>query len=283
MSTLSRSWNLVKASWNVLQDDKELVVFPIVSAIALILVTIAFAVPGFFLYAAGGNEVLGYVLLFLFYLVQYTVITFANAALVGAAMMRLRGQNPTLGDGFQIAFSRFGAIVGYALIAATVGMILQAISERGTLGNIVRSILGTAWNLITYLVVPVLVVENVGPIEAVKRSALYLRRTWGEQVVGGAGMGLVFFILFSRHSARWRGRLCRHLAEFGRAHRRVRHRRRARVPCARAPQFDAWRHLLGGGVSLRGRGENKQAICAGIDSQRVPCQVVQWFDSAIVR
>jgi hypothetical protein len=196
MSTLSRSWNLVKASWNVLQDDKELVVFPIVSAIALILVTIAFAVPGFFLYAAGGNEVLGYVLLFLFYLVQYTVITFANAALVGAAMMRLRGQNPTLGDGFQIAFSRFGAIVGYALIAATVGMILQAISERGTLGNIVRSILGTAWNLITYLIVPVLVVENVGPIEAVKRSALYLRRTWGEQVVGGAGMGLVFFILF---------------------------------------------------------------------------------------
>ena len=196
MATLSRSWNLVKAAWSVLQDDKELVVFPIASAIALILVTLAFAVPGFFLYAAGGNEVLGYVLLFVFYLVQYTVITFANAALVGAAMMRLCGQNPTLSDGVQIAFSHFGAIVGYALIAATVGMILQALSERGTLGNIVRSILGTAWSLITYLVVPVLVVENVGPIEAVKRSALYLRRTWGEQVVGGAGMGLVFFLLF---------------------------------------------------------------------------------------
>ena len=196
MATLSRSWNLVKAAWSVLQDDKELVVFPIASAIALILVTLAFAVPGFFLYAARGNEVLGYGLLFVFYLVQYTVITFANAALVGAAMMRLRGQNPTLSDGVQIAFSHFGAIVGYALIAATVGMILQALSERGTLGNIVRSILGTAWSLITYLVVPVLVVENVGPIEAVKRSALYLRRTWGEQVVGGAGMGLVFFLLF---------------------------------------------------------------------------------------
>lgn len=196
MSTFSRSWNLVKASWSVLRDDKELIVFPIVSAIALILVTLAFAVPGFFLYAAGGNEILGYVLLFLFYLVQYTVITFANSALVGAALIRLRGGDPTLGDGFQIAFSRLGTIVGYALIAATVGMILQALSRRGALGDIVRSIIGLAWNLATYLVVPVLVVENVGPIDAVKRSAGLLKRTWGEQMVGGAGMGFVFFILF---------------------------------------------------------------------------------------
>ena len=196
MGTFSRSWNLVKASWQVLQSDKELLVFPIVSAIALILVTMAFAVPGFFLYAAGGNEVLGYALLFLFYLVQYTVITFANSALVGAAMIRLRGGDPTLGDGFQIAFSRLGTIVGYALIAATVGMILQALSGRGTLGDIVRAIVGTAWNVATFLVVPVLVVEDVGPLEAVKRSVGLLKRTWGEQVVGGAGMGFVFFILF---------------------------------------------------------------------------------------
>ncbi len=196
MSTFSRSWNLVKAAWSVLRDDKELVVFPIVSAIALILVTLAFAVPEFLLYSAGGNEGLGYGLLFLFYLVQYTIITFANSALVGAALIRLRGGNPTLGDGLQIASSRMGTIVGYALIAATVGMILQAFSKRGVLADIVRSVIGTAWNLATYLVVPVLVVENVGPLQAVKRSASLLRRTWGEQIVGGAGMGLVFFLLF---------------------------------------------------------------------------------------
>jgi hypothetical protein len=181
---------------NVLSEDKELIIFPIVSAIALVLVTIAFAVPGFFLYAAGGNSIAGYVLLFLFYLVQYTVITFANSALVGAALIRLRGGNPTLADGFQIAMSRFATILGYALIAATIGMILQALSKRGVIADIVRAVIGTAWNLATFLVVPVLVVEEVGPIEAVKRSAGLLKRTWGEQVVGGAGMGLVFFLLF---------------------------------------------------------------------------------------
>lgn len=194
--SISRSWHLVKTSWSVLRDDKELIVFPIVSAIGAILVTLAFAIPGFLLYSAGGNEVLGYVLLFLFYLVLYTVVIFANAALVGAALIRLRGGDPTLGDGFGIALSRMGAIAGYALIAATVGLILQALSRRGTLADIVRSIIGLAWNLATYLVVPVLVVENVGPIEAVKRSANLLRRTWGEQIVGGAGMGLVFFLFF---------------------------------------------------------------------------------------
>jgi len=192
----ARSWNLVKASWSVLRDDKELIIFPIVSAFAAMGVMIIFAVPGFLLYAAGGNEILGFILAFLFYLVLYTVMTFANSALVGAALIRLRGGDPTVGDGFQIAFSRLGTILGYALIAATVGMILQMLNERGTLGKIVRSILGTAWNLITYLVVPVLVVENVGPIEAVKRSAALLKRTWGEQVTGGAGMGIVFFLFF---------------------------------------------------------------------------------------
>ena len=196
MSAFSRSWNLVKAAWGVLSDDKELIVFPIVSAIGAVLVTVAFAVPEFLLYSAGGSETLGYVLLFLYYLVLYTVINFANSALVGAAMIRLRGGDPTLGDGFRLAFSRFGAIVGYALIAATVGIILQALSRRGTLAGIVRSLVGLAWNLATYLVVPVLVVENVGPIEAIKRSANLLKRTWGEQIVGGAGMGFVFFLLF---------------------------------------------------------------------------------------
>ncbi len=191
-----RSWNLVKAAWSVLSSDKELIVFPIISAMATIAIIIVFAVPGFLIYSMGGNEVLGYILAFVFYLVMYTVVIFMNSALIGAAMIRLRGGDPTVGDGFQVAFSRLGAIIGYAAIASTVGMLLQALSDRGTVGNIVRSILGTAWNLITYLVVPVLVVENVGPIEAVKRSASLLKRTWGEQVTGGAGMGLIFFLFF---------------------------------------------------------------------------------------
>jgi hypothetical protein len=200
---LTNSWELVKASASVLSADKELMVFPVVSAFLSVIVLVTFAVPsvlaGIFdstALADSGIPVAGYVIGFLFYVVQYGVIFYCNTALVGAALIRLRGGDPTVGDGFRIANSRIVPILGYALLAATVGMILRAISERsGVLGKLVISVVGLAWNLATFLVVPVLAVEDIGPIDAVKRSSAYLRKTWGEQIVGNAGIGAVFGLL----------------------------------------------------------------------------------------
>ena len=199
---LSSSWELVKASARVLKADKELLVFPMISSIGLIIVSALFIIPIFLadavdtMFLNGSIQVAGVVVVFLFYLVQYFVIFFANTALVGAAMIRLRGGDPTLGDGFRIAFSRFWTILGYALISATVGMILKAISEKsGMLGKIIISIIGFVWNIATYLVVPILAVEGVGPIEAIKRSAGLLRKTWGQQIIGNLGLGTVFGLI----------------------------------------------------------------------------------------
>jgi hypothetical protein len=199
---LKNSWALIKASAAVLRADKELIVFPIVSAIGVLIVTTSFALPmlmaGFFDSLFDGQaQVLGFIVGFLFYIVQYFVIIFANSALVGAAMIRLRGGDPTVGDGIRIATQHIGPILGYALVSATVGMILRWLSERGKgVGKIVSSIVGMAWNLATYLVVPVLVIEDVGPLEAVKRSATLLKKTWGEQIVGNFGIGAIFGLLF---------------------------------------------------------------------------------------
>jgi hypothetical protein len=200
---LSNSWELLKSSVRVLMADKELVVFPIVSTLGVLLVTLTFALPMFLsnffdnTLFGGRIEALGFVVLFLFYVVQYTVIFFANTALVGAALIRLRGGDPTVRDGFRIAASRMGPIIGYALIAATVGMILRTISKRsGGLGRLIVSLVGFAWNIATYLVVPVLAMENVGPLEAIKRSADLLRRTWGEQIAGNLGLGGIFALFY---------------------------------------------------------------------------------------
>ena len=195
---LRYSWDLIKASLSVLRADKELIVFPIVSGLATLLVTLTFAAPlwlsnAFGALLGGGATVLGVVVLFLFYLVQYLVIFFANAALVGAAMIRLQGGDPTLGDGFRVAFRHLGPILGYAAIAATVGVVLRMVSERaGSLGRVIISLVGFAWNVATYLVVPVLVVEGVGPLDAIKRSVTLLKKTWGEQIAGGIGVNLIF-------------------------------------------------------------------------------------------
>jgi len=187
----------------VLQADKELLVFPVVSMIAVITVMATFAVPMFLAgifdrgVALGGTLPLAGILLgFGFYAVQYTIIFYCNSALVGAAMIRLKGGDPTIGDGFRIANEHFASIVGYALLSATVGIILRNIAQRGIIGRIVASLFGLAWNIATFLAVPVLVVEGVGPIEAVKRSTQLLKKTWGEQLVGNLGIGAVFTLVF---------------------------------------------------------------------------------------
>ena len=195
---LSNSWNLVKASWQVLKADKELIIFPILSAVALIFVTISFAVPMFFAgmldaVALRNSDTLKYVLGFLFYFITYTVMIFSNTALVGAALIRLRGGNPTVSDGFKIAFDHIAQILGYALISATVGIILRTFSERsGIIGKIVIALINAAWNIATFLVVPILIVENIGPIDAIKRSANLLKKTWGEQLIGNFSIGIIF-------------------------------------------------------------------------------------------
>ncbi len=190
----SRSWELVKASAAVLGSDKELLLFPVFSSIATLVVVATFLVPAFALRIfEQGMGPAGFVLGFAFYLCQYFVIFFFNAALVSAAVIRLEGGDPSLADGFNGAKARIVPILGYAAIAATVGMLLQALKSRDSfLVRMIGSGLGVAWTLSTFLVVPVLVQSDVGPIDAIKESANLLKRTWGENAIGNVGLGAVF-------------------------------------------------------------------------------------------
>ena len=194
----SRSWALAKASASVLRSDKELLLFPVISSIAALLVAATFLIPiiGLDLFEGGKMGPLGAVVGFLFYVCQYFVIFYFNTALVGAAMIRLEGGDPTVADGLAIAKSKIGVILGYAAIAATVGIILKAIEERaGFIGQLVIGLIGTAWTIATALVVPVLVAQDVGPVEAVKQSVLLLKKTWGENIIGAGGIGLAFGLM----------------------------------------------------------------------------------------
>jgi len=205
MNRIQRSWKLAQASLEVLKQDKELLIFPIISSVVMIFVTLTFLIPtlvgNFFDQMINtGFPVIGYVVLFLFYLVQYFVVYFNSTALVGAAMIRLRGGDPTVRDGFQIALSRLLPIAGWALVSATVGLLMNMLSrnseKKGSgLGSIISSLLGAAWNVITFLVVPVIAVEGIGPFKAIQRSWNLLKRSWGEQIAGTLSIGLVFGLI----------------------------------------------------------------------------------------
>lgn len=205
MDRIRRSWELAKASLDVLKHDKELIIFPIISAILMIFVSLTFLIPtitGNLLDQVinTGMPIFGYIVIFLFYLVQYFVVYFASTALVGAAMIRLNGGDPNLKDGFRIAFSRILPILGWALVSATVGLVLKMLSNQSQkkgrgISKLVASLLGAAWNVLTFLVVPVVAVEGLGPIKAIQRSWELLKRSWGEQIAGTISIGLVFGLI----------------------------------------------------------------------------------------
>jgi hypothetical protein len=210
MDKIRRSWALVKSSWSVLRADKELALFPVVSGLC-VAIAIAIIAGGFMLvtgdgarevadrFDEGSNQSLAIgdlVTLFLIYFVSVLIATFFNAALIGATLKRLRGGDPTFRDGLRMASSRMGSILGYSAIAATVGVVLQVIrSKSDTAGDIAAGVMGAAWGVATFLVVPVLVAEDVGPADAIRRSGSLLKKTWGEQVAGNVSLGLISFLV----------------------------------------------------------------------------------------
>jgi hypothetical protein len=202
---LSNSFALARSSWGVLCTDKKLLIFPILSGIACLVVTASFAAPLLFIFLQNPQRnfdvdklppVVSYGLLFAFYFLTYFVVIFFNAALTSCALIRFNGGEPTLSDGLQAAAARLPQILAWTLVAATAGVLLKAIENaHDQVGKFISAILGTAWSVVIFFVVPVLVVENVGPFAALSRSVAILKRTWGEALIGNVGLGLFTFVL----------------------------------------------------------------------------------------
>lgn len=192
--SIGRTFSLIKQSWHVLMEDRRLILLPVMAAVALVGVAVMVAVlaaatgtldrldtavAGAETEATAVDFVLGALLLGL----SYFIVMFFNAALIATAMERLRGRPQGIGYGISVATTHIPALLGWALIAATVGLVLNALRNRtdGLLGQIAVSIAGGVWAYMTFFVIPVMVVENLGPLAAIKRSGSLLKETWGQQ------------------------------------------------------------------------------------------------------
>ncbi len=205
---ISNGFSLAGSTWRVLVRDKHLLLFPLVSGFCFLLVMLSFAVPLATLVdwnqfqqqlRANNNKppVWVYAVSFAFYFCTYFVIIFCNSALISCAMLRFHGETPRLADGFRVAFSRLPQIFAWALVSATVGVLLKVVENaHEKVGEIVAWLLGSAWSIMTFFVVPVLVVEKTDPMTAVGRSLSLLRKTWGEALVGNMGLNFILFLLF---------------------------------------------------------------------------------------
>jgi len=201
MDRVTRGFHLLAASLKVLRSDRELIVLPIIAMVATVAVGATLAGAGWVsgLFEAHVEETEAYaryLLLGIFYFTAYTIGIFFNAAVVAAAMIRIEGGDPSLGDGLRAAWSSFDKILAWAAIAATVGLILNAIRDRGgLLGAWVGRIAGVAWTAVTFFVIPVILFERVGVGNGIKRSALIFRQRWGEQFVGNVAINLALLAI----------------------------------------------------------------------------------------
>ncbi|WP_130645700.1 DUF6159 family protein [Methanofollis fontis] len=193
--TFGRSIALIKTSLSVLKQDRELLLFPVLSAIATIILVASFIVPIFvsgLLMQAASSWVLQVVLLAIFYFITFSVAIFFNTGIIACADIRLRGGDPTVRDGLSVAWANIGRILSWALVAATVGLVLRLAAERsGLLGKIAIAIVGGVWSLATLFVIPVMVFEQKGVADAIGESWRLFKGTWGENVIGNGGLGLL--------------------------------------------------------------------------------------------
>jgi Family of unknown function (DUF6159) len=204
---ISRSLLLTGQCWDVLREDPFLLLFPLISSSVLLILLGSFVLPVFALYHSVDAAIIekssthmARAMIFIgtygFYLVGYTVMAFFNSALISVALKRLSGEPATVREGLRTAAENLPAILGYALVSATVGTVLRVIEERvGFIGRIVVSLLGAAWTIATAMALPVLVTERVGPIDAISRSLDLLERNWGENLIGNGGISLGIVVI----------------------------------------------------------------------------------------
>ena len=205
---IGRGWGIAKASWAVIKLHPKLLLLPVFSGIAFVALMAAIGLSVFagsksdyvrHLMETQQPDPIVYVALFAFYFACTFIIVFFNAALIFCALQSFAGKEPSLRAGLATAAGRLPQILAWTFVAATVGLILNALQsflkdKLGFIGALLGGLAETAWAVVTYFVVPVVVVDGVGPIEAVKRSSAILRRTWGEAIGGEGGLGLISFL-----------------------------------------------------------------------------------------
>lgn len=206
MGTIARSWDLLKQSFAILKSDKELMWLPVLSSIFCLMATITIFGTGFLLLVPtwpmpqdpASQKLLQQQMMpvvFVFYVVTYTLTIYFNVALVSIASDRLNGGHATLNDGLQLAWERKWSILQWALVSATFGILMQMLERKlGSLGRMFLRGVGLIWALATFFIAPVLAAQDIGPMQAVYKSAHIFKETWGEEVSGGFSFGLITFL-----------------------------------------------------------------------------------------
>jgi len=219
--TIGRGWNLSKLSFSVVKADPELLLYTFLSAMMVFVTIAAAAYPGYEAEIKEGSHwamtdpvtnpetgeeerqaTSSYMAwIFLTYMVGSIIVVFWNSAIIVSAHERLTGGDPTIMTGIKAAFSRIHIIILWGIIAGTVGLLLRiardAISNKKApaalkiLAAIMLWMVEVAWWIYTFFIIPMIVLEKKGIREGLRDGRSLFRKTWGENITSGLGIGLI--------------------------------------------------------------------------------------------
>ncbi|ABS77987.1 hypothetical protein CbuD7D7780_06655 [Coxiella burnetii] len=203
MSRFTRGWEIGKQSFSIIRANKKLLIYPLISIIVCMFLLLLIAMPLWHLelnhWQTGQSNFsknLIVILLFLgiLYLCNF-VIAFCNAAFMASIMAYFDQRPATVAEGFRVAKSRFWAIMGWSFISSTFGATIRLVGSRlNNLAFVAAIFAGITWTIISYFVIPVIILEKIGPIKAIKRSSQWLQKTWGTSLTANFNLGILFLI-----------------------------------------------------------------------------------------
>lgn len=195
MERIRGGFRLARHSWHTLHGDRSLAALPVLGALTTIFMAAAFFAPTALLYDA--DQTVPAVLLGAVGVYATTFVgVFFGVALAAAAAQVFDGEDATVASGIAVARSRLVAIAGWAGLAASVNIVIRALEERlGGVASLLLRGIDVAWELVTFLALPVIAAEDLGPVATLKRSAGIFRERWGEQVTGQATIGVAAFVV----------------------------------------------------------------------------------------
>ena len=183
---------MIKICFSIMRKDKETLIFASLSFIMLVILGIFFFGALFLM-----NTPIGLIHLPLYIFVLCLTIfsiQFFNAAVIACANMRIKGMSPTFHDGLSTAKRYYKRIFKWSLVKVGFGLLfgINMSILKTPLTHYARNIANQIWNLITYLVVPVMIIEDRDVSDAVKRSFQLFKKSWAENIIGQVSMGLIF-------------------------------------------------------------------------------------------
>ena len=204
MNAFSRGLGLFKQSSAVLRQNRSLIWLPIISVSSLLLLLAAIITSTYFTYGATRSAALwnaypsitifvGFTVLFF---ILTTISTFFDVALLFAVNELFDGRSTTLKESLAFAWSRRGKVATWSAFSVAATMISNQIESKvGWLGKLGFLALGIAWSLVSFIILPVFILEGVGIKEAVQRGYGYFKRTWGTNVYGNVRVGVFLLVI----------------------------------------------------------------------------------------